>query len=59
MRHKPLQLIELPFKFAAMSHLMAYAVIRVGDSTMALKGMQTQYFANCGTTFLARQRNKS
>ena len=30
--------MKLPFKFAAMSCLMAYAVIRVGDSELALKG---------------------
>lgn len=39
MCHVPLQFIKLPFKFAAMSHLMAYAVIRVGDSMLVLKGM--------------------
>lgn len=33
------QRIELPFKFAAMSCLMVYAVIRVGDSRLAVKGM--------------------
>lgn len=34
-----MQLITFPFLFAAMSCLMAYAVIRVGDSTLALEGM--------------------
>lgn len=45
-----LLLIQLPFKFAAMSCLMVYAVIRVGDTKLALRAL-SQYCINCGSSF--------
>lgn len=47
---------KLPFTFAAMSDIMASAVIRVGDIKLALKGKLMQDFVNCGTSLLARQQ---